>query len=256
MRNKIIYFVFTTGSSKTPHKGAGTWEAMQQQNSRGGCQLSHFFKLLPSCCQGHRWWEIQSPLMRVKRCPGRNQAALCLGCQAMIPNPFKSFLLLLHHQWDACSSCSTLNQSLHTSTLFPPQERQKSLWPLFLFSSLQDVEPTLLRRHRALCWQPCQSHPACYHPSIPLNCIKIMGLGSILDSLYFTQPSSGGKPGWTEVTEAQLSQGLDGAPCPGHTLPFTSVTAWKQRAVSLQEKLHLKCPTHTTQADYNYKLKE
>lgn len=42
----------------------------------------------------------------------------------------------------------------------------------------------------------------------------------------------------------------------GHTLPSTSVTAWEERAAPLQERLHLKCPIHTTQADYNYKLKE
>lgn len=96
----------------------------------------------------------------------------------------------------------------------------------------------------------------------PPNSTKIMSLGRMLGSLSSTQPSCGGKPGWTQATELHVSWGLGGAPCPRllsgathcpwhHGLPESKGLFPSRRSCMWNAQ-----QTRTTQADYNYKLKE
>lgn len=213
MRNKIIYFVFTTGSSKTPHKCAGAWEAMQQQSSRGSCQLSHSSKLLPSRCKGHQPWEIQSPGMRVKRCPGRKHAAWYLGCEDMILNPFRGFLFLFHHQ---CPK-RCLRLSTNPSTL--PPSSQKENYYSFSPSSSSHLIFTRCRTHsfpktQRLVLTAISSHPACFHPSIPPEQHQNHERGEYL-GLAFLHPA---QLWWQARLDrgywATAFPGAEGAPCP------------------------------------------
>lgn len=134
----------------------------------------------------------------------------------MIPNPFKSFLLLYHQCPERCLLLLPSSQSTppHFHPLPSSRKAQIPLPPLpLLISSLQDVEPTLLLGHRCLC-HLSSTLLASILP-FPLSCIKIVGWRRTPGSLSSIQPSPGGKSGWTEATEAQLFQGGEEAPCPG-----------------------------------------
>lgn len=156
--------------------------------------------------------------MRVKRCLGENQAALCLGCEAMIPHPFKSFLFLLHHQCpERCLLLLPDSQPIppHIHPLPSSTEAQIHLAPLpLLVSSLQDSEPSLLLWHRGLCWQPPQSHPSCFHPSIPPEQHQNHEPGEDLGLTFLHPAQLWWQARLDRATEPQLSLGLEGGPCP------------------------------------------
>lgn len=106
--------------------------------------------------------------MRVQMCPGRNPADLCLGCEAMIPSPFKSLLFPWHHQCpERCLLFLPSSQPmpLHSHPPSPSRKAQIPLAPLPLLIS------TRCRTHSSPKTQePCAdslSVSACFHPLIP-----------------------------------------------------------------------------------------
>lgn len=197
--------------------------------------------------------------MRVKGCPGRKHAAWYLGCEDMILNPFRGFLFLFHHQ---CPK-RCLRLSTNPSTLPPSSQKEK--YNSFSPSSSSHLISTRCRTHSFPTTQRLVLTyliPPYLLPSFhsPWTAPKSWTWG--ISWARFPPPSPA-------LVASQAGQGLlshsfprgwgSTLPMPalwGHTLPSTSVTAWEERAASLQEKLHLKCPIHTAQADYNYKLKE